>query len=347
MYASIKYGHPKALHLLIETGADIHASIERSQQLAVIEDEAECVTELIKAGADFNLPEKDCFYSGMTPICLAANAKSATILKLLIDQGANPHASIQRGWATGYTPLALLFFTDIFKFANAWDQNIDNVKAAIQILVDANVDLNAPFQFVKFKGYTPLQVCCLFNDNLSLAQCLITAGADFKNPILISQNTLFFELLMRHKIGVCELLINNGVSVNELLSANVAQELFAEDVIMLVESLITRANTQINPAIRLEDYQLLHKFLLLVKETRGLTHEEQQQLNLIATTISLLAPDAVMGELNLANKKRKFDDESVGTHTNTTVFFQKIEQTQASEPTDQKEDVQNSKRIKK
>lgn len=99
MWAIVE-GHPDVARVLIEHGADVHARTKGGftplMFAAREEDGLESARVLVAGGARVGEASKD----GSTPLLIATVRGQSSIVKFLLEQGANPNVD-----TTGYTPL--------------------------------------------------------------------------------------------------------------------------------------------------------------------------------------------------------------------------------------------------
>jgi ankyrin repeat protein len=104
LHLAAYFGHPDAVRLLIDRGADVNAHARGFNGVAPINSAAatsgsdeptstECVRLLLAAGADANARQR----SGSTALHAAAQSGCAEMARLLVEHGADPDAETDDG----------------------------------------------------------------------------------------------------------------------------------------------------------------------------------------------------------------------------------------------------------
>jgi ankyrin repeat protein len=196
LMAAALNGDAEVLGLLLEAGADVHATNEAGadalMRAATFEEETRL---LVARGADVKARSR----FGNTALLLAARRPgNSRALKLLLDRGADPNAT------------NVLGATALMAAAAAGD--VDSVLA----LIDAGADLNAkpamdPLGFAWGGGRTPL-MWAAFRGDEAVAKLLLARGAK------VDQSTLSGSALTHAAWGghleMARLLLEAGAQVN-------------------------------------------------------------------------------------------------------------------------------------
>jgi uncharacterized protein len=93
-------GHPEAVRLLLERGADVNA-VAKSEEIGPVQPlhsaaatrRLECARLLVEHGADVNARQS----RGFTPLHEAAQNRDAELARVLLDAGADPEAETDEG----------------------------------------------------------------------------------------------------------------------------------------------------------------------------------------------------------------------------------------------------------
>ncbi len=159
---------------------------------AILQGETETVKTLIKEGEDVNeywyYREDDPFwYIGYTPLELATILGNLDIMRLLLDNGANPDRLVD-----GYLDMPALMYAE-----NA---------ETTQLFIDHGADIHAEYD----GGGTPLHIA----DNAEVAKILIDYGADIDGQSVLFGNMPLHAASYRGKKDVVQVLLDHGADVN-------------------------------------------------------------------------------------------------------------------------------------
>jgi len=84
MYKAIDAGHTSVVSLLVEKNAKLNLEHESALHRAVLRDDMDIVTLLLKAKADINTKNSE----GITPLMAARQAQMHDVVQLLVSHGA-------------------------------------------------------------------------------------------------------------------------------------------------------------------------------------------------------------------------------------------------------------------
>ena len=185
-------GNLDVLKLLKESGANIHAQIERGDNVIKLASlgtgDCDTVKWLIEQGVDVN----HCDKTGYTAVHNAAQEGNLDVLKLLKESGANIHAQTETG-------------DNVIMSASLGTGDCDTVKWLIEQRVDVN-------QCDK-TGYTAVH-CAAQKGNLDVLKLLKESGANIHAQTESGDNVI---MLASPGTGDCDTvkwLIEQGVDVN-------------------------------------------------------------------------------------------------------------------------------------
>lgn len=149
-------GDINALQQQIDSADDINMTDEYGHTAlisAILANNEDCVTLLLKSGADF---EKPCEFTKWTPVHNTAVTGNVRILNQLIEAGANIHA-IDKDGASALSLAALNGSTD-----------------CLRLLIDAGIDVNTPDE----NALTSPLMHAIAIGNVRCVELLIEADAD-------------------------------------------------------------------------------------------------------------------------------------------------------------------------
>jgi ankyrin repeat protein len=152
-------GHESVVRMLIDRGADIHATEElelTSLHRACERGNESVVTMLIDSGAHLNVAD----VRGQTPLHVACERDHESVVRMLIDRGADVNVAGHVA-GLGWTPLYM---------ACGGGERSGTVAT---ILIDSGANVNVPAE----DGCTPLHQACSYCSE-TIATVLIDRGAD-------------------------------------------------------------------------------------------------------------------------------------------------------------------------
>jgi ankyrin repeat protein len=97
LYHAIFHGDIKALEILLEYGANPNLPNKKSALLKAIQDRrTKAIALLIENGAEINIKQRDPYYDDneTTPLFLATEKGEIQIVKVLLENGANPNIEV-------------------------------------------------------------------------------------------------------------------------------------------------------------------------------------------------------------------------------------------------------------
>ncbi len=205
LHLAAQNGHENIITCLITAGAEVNAIDKDGNtplHLAALKGQAEILQALITAGADVNAINED----GNTPLQVAILSKDIDTVKVLLDKGANLDTKNNNGENPIYSA-AMYQHIEVTKllldsgkktlgiedFKNILNSNnnvgytplhwaaINGSTTIAECLITAGADLNTTVTNSLYKGSTPLHLA-VRNGHTTIARCLITAGADVNAP---------------------------------------------------------------------------------------------------------------------------------------------------------------------
>lgn len=114
LITACRYGEDEIVDLLIQRGADIHATSKELKISPLLRacdhtwEHMECCRLLLKAGADVNVRD----HAGWTPLMLATLARNVGLVKLLLKNGADHTVRVTQGMVENMTALDLARIND-------------------------------------------------------------------------------------------------------------------------------------------------------------------------------------------------------------------------------------------
>ena len=153
------------------------------------DDDSKQVENFLKNGGkkEVNVPA----YDGWTPLHAACYKDNLAIVKLLLENGANPNAT----YYDGRTPLHIAC--------------CKNNLAIVKLLLENGTNPNAPY----YDGRTPLSQAC-DDGNLKLAKLLLENGANPNTPRNNGWTPLYVACLDSSNLDIVKLLLANGANPN-------------------------------------------------------------------------------------------------------------------------------------
>ncbi|PSR99244.1 ankyrin repeat-containing domain protein [Coniella lustricola] len=206
LQAACVRGHQDVVRVLLDAGADVHASggnnLHRNAfEIACGQGNLEIVKTLVEAGAVVN-PTRVTRYNGRTPIQAASSGNSANgdasqeIISLLLDRGADVNAPASD--VAGMTALQAACF---------WGQT-----SIVRLLLGKKANVNAPAG--KFKGFTALQAAS-FGGHAELVELLLEHGADVNAPgSQLKGGTALHAVVDRGHVEIVQTLLAAGADPN-------------------------------------------------------------------------------------------------------------------------------------
>lgn len=198
LYVAIKHNQVEIIDFLLKQIENILILGEMPLLLAIEKDNFNLIDKLLSAGVSID----GYSHTTTTPLTSALEKHKISIVKLLLDRGANPDR-VQAGCCGG-TELTPLMVAITSKFDEG-----------IKILLSKNVDIN----YKNWHGYTAL-LYAIGQKNAKLAIELINRGAIVKNVVLKMpfnsdiNNDSILMFAIRYCPAIVELLIKKGVDVN-------------------------------------------------------------------------------------------------------------------------------------
>ncbi|MCB9203866.1 MAG: ankyrin repeat domain-containing protein [Flavobacteriales bacterium] len=187
---------PESMKLLLDAGADPKFAMKNGMSILHYatwrSNCAECVSLLVKAGANVNDKDKN----GETPLTIMMTASTPEDRAKTIGYTANAYK------AGGFTELPKKFTSGD---ANDWDSPADIMK----VLIEGGADPNA----ANVVGTTPLITAAFFN-KVELMRMLIDAGADVSQKERTGVSPLSYAA-RNENMEAIDLLLEKGADINE------------------------------------------------------------------------------------------------------------------------------------
>ena len=156
---------------------------------AITEGDEAKTRKLLAYSYDVNCKDGD----GMTPLLLAAHFKHEKIVRLLLEQGADPRAKCSKGRTT----LHWLIMSPRTQITES--------------LIDLLLRNRPPFEVADGNGITPLMAACVSGDSL-LAERLIRHGADVRAKKVSGVNALHYAAYSG-KAAMISMLLDYGAEL--------------------------------------------------------------------------------------------------------------------------------------
>jgi ankyrin repeat protein len=190
---------------------------------AIKQENLQIVEELLFMRADVNQNNSEC-----TPLSLAVQKDQNDLVFELLKNGANANLSGNKDLLTQERQFALLsdnsdsdsFFNWEFSYETEEVSNVEvtiapplfeaignNNKALVSALIQANVDVNLPYQ-----GISPLNYAIQKDSSLKIIQSLVTKRADVNKPS--EEITPLMSAVIRNNIKLVHFLLQNGSNPN-------------------------------------------------------------------------------------------------------------------------------------
>lgn len=176
---------------------------------AVLNRDATALEALINAGVDLNEIADE---YRRTPLMLACEYPSLTLVELLVKGGAD--VNFKTG--NGETTLYYLFTKAVSNLGRGMSQTNKDIHKMLQVLLENGLKIDMP---ADNEGNTGLNLLCqagyLADLNGTLAEELIDAGADMNLPNQVGKTPLMSvaERGNEMKYGIAELLLDNNANV--------------------------------------------------------------------------------------------------------------------------------------
>jgi ankyrin repeat protein len=164
------------------------------------------VQDLIQAGVDVNLQDKNGSTALMMAVHNSNTSSSEEVVKMLIDAGADVNIQNKNG------------LTALMIAANY--SNSKSTNATVKMLIDAGADLNLQEYTI---GWTALAYAARYSDtdsNNETVKMLINAGADVNKVFEKNGNIVVMNVVYNTKIGsnneTVKLLLDAGSNINHI-----------------------------------------------------------------------------------------------------------------------------------
>ena len=188
--AASQYGHLEVARVLVEYGTTVHA-LSHALYHAVERNQIEIALLLLDSGASFNVAPAAADYSAWM---LACRHNLLSMMRLLLDRGADPNALDARGWSPLMTALSR---PDVLKILleRGADPNLSFVDGSAALL-----------DVVRYKYRTYLQAITV----------LLEHGADPNLAHTVSGETALMLSAPELRINVVKLLLEYGADVTQV-----------------------------------------------------------------------------------------------------------------------------------
>jgi len=203
LQAACLRGHEEIVQILLENGADVHASGGNNSERNAFElacgtttsYQERIVEMLLAAGAVVNPPSVT-RYGGRTPLQAASEAGHVSLVRKLLELGADVNAPAST--SSGITALQ----------GAVWRGH----HAVVDILLQSGAEVNSPP--AKYKGVTALQAACLIGDE-RMVELLLQRDAHVNaKGSQLGGGTALHAAASGGHVRIVERLLDRGADVN-------------------------------------------------------------------------------------------------------------------------------------